>query len=267
MHGEKTAELQSLLTTGGLTLSTRERIDFSDKRICVTGAAGGIGSALARSFAELGANVLLADQDRVEVESLAVGLGTAAEWRQFDQADLGSVKELATWAGDVDVLLSNAGILLYEPLLELDWDDLRRVIDVNLVGPIALTRLVGERMVANGRGTIIHTGSQLSFNGAEFRSVYAATKAGVSQFVKTAALEWGRHGVRVNCIAPGRTLTNMNRHLLSNPADYAQGLERIPLGRYGDPQDIADLAVFLASDAASYITGQTIVVDGGWVLP
>ena len=152
-------------------------------------------------------------------------------------------------------------------MVDLNFEDLKSIIDVDLTGAIALTRLVGERMVAKGYGSIIHTGSQLTFNGAEFRAVYAAAKAGISQFTKTAALEWGRHGVRVNCIAPGRTITNMNRHLLANPKDYDKGLEGIPLGRYGHPQDIANVSVFVASDAASYITGQTIVVDGGWILP
>jgi NAD(P)-dependent dehydrogenase (short-subunit alcohol dehydrogenase family) len=96
--------------------------------------------------------------------------------------------------------------------------------------------------------------------------VYAAAKAAVSQFTRTAAVEWGRHGVRVNCIAPGRMLTRMTRALLADPREHAAGLARIPLGRYGVPEDIAPLALFLASPAASYITGQTVVVDGGWLL-
>ncbi|MBI4182671.1 MAG: SDR family oxidoreductase [Proteobacteria bacterium] len=244
-----------------------DQFDFSGRRVCVTGAAGGIGSAMARAFHGLGATVLLADRDRDGVAALAVELGGRAEWHAYDQSDIASIEGLARAAGEADVLLNNAGILVYEPLLKLTWEDLRRVVDTNLVGVIALTRLVGEGMVRRRRGTVIHTGSQLAFSGAEFRAVYAAAKAGVSQFTKTAALEWGRHGVRVNCIAPGRTLTNMNRRLLSDPADHAKGLERIPLGRYGRPEDIANAAVFLASEAASYITGHTLIVDGGWILP
>ena len=117
------------------------------------------------------------------------------------------------------------------------------------------------------RGVVVHTSSQLVFNGAEFRAVYAATKAGISQFVKTAALEWGPHGVRVNAVAPGRTLTPINRHLLDTPEQYAEAVKRIPLGRFGQPEDIANAMVFLASDASAYVTGHTLVVDGGWVLP
>src|SRR5690606_14746858 len=103
--------------------------------------------------------------------------------------------------------------------------------------------------------------------GAEWRSVYAATKAGITQFVKTAALEWGPHGIRVNCVAAGRTLTAFNRHLLQEPANYTEAMKRIPLGRFGETRDIAHAFAFLASDAAAYITGHTLVVDGGWILP
>jgi NAD(P)-dependent dehydrogenase (short-subunit alcohol dehydrogenase family) len=243
-----------------------EHFDFTGRRVCITGAASGIGAGMARAFAGVGASLILADVDASGLDAVAREL-RAAQAHTFDQGDIGSIEHLVQTVGDIDVLLNNAGILLYEPLLDLKWLDLRRVVDVDLVGPIALTRLVGERMVKRGRGVIIHTSSQLVYNGAEFRAVYAAAKAAISQLVKTAALEWGRAGVRVNAIAPGRTLTKSNRHLLSDPAEYAKHLERIPLGRYGQPADIANVAVFLASEAASYITGQTIVVDGGWILP
>jgi NAD(P)-dependent dehydrogenase (short-subunit alcohol dehydrogenase family) len=242
-----------------------DHFDFRGRRVCITGAASGIGAGMARAFAGAGASLVLADIDGPNLNAIARELAATAA--TFDQGDIASVERLVQAAGRIDVLLNNAGILLYEPFLDLTWPDLRRVVDVDLVGAIALTRLVGEQMVQRGRGVIIHTSSQLVFNGAEFRAVYAATKAAISQLVKTAALEWGRAGVRVNAIAPGRTLTKSNRHLLSDPAEHAKHLERIPLGRYGQPEDIANVAVFLASDAASYITGQTIVVDGGWVLP
>jgi NAD(P)-dependent dehydrogenase (short-subunit alcohol dehydrogenase family) len=240
--------------------------EFSGKRVCVTGAASGIGLATARRFGELGAVLVLADGDGEGLEQAAAQLGPDTRAIVYDQADLASIEALAEAVGQVDVLFANAGILLYEPLLELDWEKLRRVVDVNLVGTTALVRLVAPGMVAAGGGAIIVTGSQLSFNGAEYRSVYAATKAALAQLVKTAAFEWGRHGIRVNCLAPGRTITNLNRHLLSDPAHYREGLARIPLGRYGQPVDIANAAVFLASPAASYVTGHTLVVDGGWIL-
>jgi NAD(P)-dependent dehydrogenase (short-subunit alcohol dehydrogenase family) len=241
--------------------------DFAGKTACVTGAASGIGRATARLLADLGAVVHIADRDTEGLDKLAAASPQAFRLFVYDQASRESVEGLARAIGPVDILVNNAGILLYEPLIDLKWEDLERVIATNLVGAIGLTRLVGAGMVARRTGAVVHTGSQLAFNGAEFRAVYAAAKAGISQFVKTAALEWGPHGIRVNCIAPGRTLTPINQHLLSDPAQYAEAIKRIPLGRFGQPEDIAQAIVFLASDASAYVTGQTLVVDGGWVLP
>ncbi len=250
-----------------MTAAFARNFDFSGKTACVTGAASGIGHATAVLLADLGAVVHAADRDRKGLDTLAATRPDAFKPVVYDQADRGSVERLASTVGAVDILINNAGILLYEPLIDLKWADLERVVTTDLVGAIGLTRLIGAAMVARRNGVIVHTGSQLTFNGAEFRSVYAAAKAGISQFVKTAALEWGPHGIRVNCVAPGRTLTAINRHLLSEPEQYAEGIKRIPLGRFGQPEDIARAIVFLASEASSYVTGQTLVVDGGWVLP
>ena len=250
-----------------MTDSLLRCFDFSGKTACVTGAASGIGRAAATLLADLGAVVHAADRDEKGLDTLAATRPGTFKPIIYDQADRGSVEHLASTIGAVDVLINNAGILLYEPLIDLKWDDLERVVATDLVGAIGLTRLAGAAMVARRKGTIVHTGSQLAFNGAEFRAVYAAAKAGISQFVKTAALEWGPHGIRVNCVAPGRTLTAINRHLLSDPAQYAEAVKRIPLGRFGQPEDIARAIAYLASDASSYVTGQTLVVDGGWVLP
>jgi NAD(P)-dependent dehydrogenase (short-subunit alcohol dehydrogenase family) len=250
-----------------MSASFHKQFDFSDKRVCVTGAASGIGRETAVLFAELGTFVYVADRNADALAELSREWAGRMEAVEFDQRELESIERLASTIGDVDILINNAGVLLYQPLLELKWADLQRVVAVDFTGAVALTRLVGERMVARKSGSVIHTGSQLTFNGAEYRAVYAATKAAISQFVKTAALEWGPHGVRVNCVAPGRTLTAMNQHLLDAPDSHAEALARIPLGRFGKPRDIANAFAFLASDAASYITGQTMVVDGGWILP
>ena len=250
-----------------MTDSLLRCFDFSGKTACVTGAASGIGRAAATLLADLGAVVHAADRDEKGLDTLAATRPGTFKPIIYDQTDRGSVEHLASTIGPVDVLINNAGILLYEPLIDLKWDDLERVVATDLVGAIGLTRLVGAAMVARRKGTIVHTGSQLTFNGAEFRAVYAAAKAGISQFVKTAALEWGPHGIRVNCVAPGRTLTAINRHLLTEPGQYAEAIKRIPLGRLGQPEDIARAIAFLARDASSYVTGQTLVVDGGWVLP
>lgn len=244
----------------------QELFNFSRKRVLVTGAANGIGEAIACAFAEQKAHIIAADRDEAALERLSQRLGSQCEPHVYDQADLDAVEGLAAAAPQVDILINNAGVLLVEPLLDLKWAELRRIVDINLVGLIALTQVVGSGMVARRSGNIINIGSQLAFNGARSRAVYSSTKAAISQFTKTAAVEWGETGIRVNCIAPGKTLTNINRHILANPHEYEAGLQRTPLKRYGEPHDIANAALFLASEAASYITGQTLVVDGGWIL-
>jgi NAD(P)-dependent dehydrogenase (short-subunit alcohol dehydrogenase family) len=240
--------------------------DFSGRRVLVTGAAHGIGAATATAFARQRASLVLADADAAALAARARSLSPAAEWHAYDQADPASVEALAAKAGAVDVLVNCAGILWRGPLLELPPDDLRRVVDVDLVGVIALTTRIARGMVERGRGAVINIGSQTAFEGGEGRGPYSAAKAAVSQFTRTAAVEWGPRGIRVNCIAPGRTLTRMTREVLADPAEYARGIERIPLRRYGVPEDVANVALFLASDAAAYVTGHTIVVDGGWIL-
>lgn len=240
--------------------------NLGGKRALVTGAANGIGEAIARAFASLGAHVVLADRDAAALRAVTAALGEAGEAVVFDQGEMASVEALAGAAGEIDILVNNAGIAVRGPLLDLEPGDLHRVVDINLVGPIALTRLIGRGMVRRGQGTIINISSQMAFTGARHRSAYAATKRAIAQFTKTAALEWGCHGIRVNGIAPGRTITAINREVFADPAEYEAGLKRIPLKRYGQPEDIANAAVFLASKAADYITGQTLIVDGGWVL-
>lgn len=247
-------------------MSYAQLFDFTGKRVLVTGAASGIGEAIARGFAGQGATLLVADRDEPALRAVADDLGPACRVRVYDQSDLASVEALAEASGDIDVLVNNAGILVTGPLVDLDWEELRRLVDIDLVGPIALTQRIGAAMVARGSGNIINIGSQLVFNGARHRSAYASAKAGLTQFTRTAALEWGEFGVRVNCLAPGKTVTNLNRHLLADRREYEAGLVRTPLKRYGEPRDVANAALFMASDAASYITGHTLVIDGGWIL-
>jgi NAD(P)-dependent dehydrogenase (short-subunit alcohol dehydrogenase family) len=160
--------------------------------------------------------------------------------------------------------VNNAGILLFKPLLDCTAEEVRRVLDVNVMGVIVLARTVARGMIARGRGVIVNVGSQLAFCGGEQRGVYAAAKAAVSQFTRAAAVEWGPGGVRVVCMAPGRTVTPLNEAVRRDARD--RGLARIPLGRYGEPDEAAKLALFLASPAASYITGETVIADGGFVV-
>ncbi len=240
--------------------------DLSGRTACVTGAASGIGRATALLLADRGATVVAADRDEEGLSTLAAERPGIAI-KVYDQADLSSCEALAEAAGPVDVAVLNAGVLLYEPLLDLDFADLKRVVDVNLVGSLALLKLFGAGMVARESGAAVLVSSQLVFNGAENRAVYSATKAAISQATKTAALEWGRHGVRVNAVAPGRTLTPLNAHVLGDEAQRREAVARIPVGRFGTTEDMARAVLYLASDAAAYVTGHTLVVDGGWILP
>jgi NAD(P)-dependent dehydrogenase (short-subunit alcohol dehydrogenase family) len=238
--------------------------DFSGKRVLVTGAAGGLGRAIATLFASHGATVVLADINEQGVRSVAEDLGGGTQWHGYDQADAASVEELAAISHPLDVLVNNAGILLFKPLLDCTVDEMRRVFDVDVVGLMVLSRTVARAMIERGGGVIVNVGSQLAFSGGELRGVYAAAKAAVSQFTRAAAVEWGRAGVRVVCMAPGRTITPLNERVRQNEGD--RGLARIPLGRYGQPEEAAKLALFLASPAASYITGETVIADGGFVV-
>lgn len=241
-------------------------LDFTGRRVLVTGAAGGIGSAMAATFAAHGGEVIVADLDAEAVEKQARATGSGVAFHHYDQADAASIAALAAAVEPVDVLCNNAGIIQAGPFLEQSPDIIQRIIAVNLTGPMLLARHVGEGMVARGRGVIVNTASQLAFHGAPTRAAYAVAKAGLVQFTKSAAAEWAPHGVRVVALAPGRTLTPMTAPFLATEAQRREGLKHIPAGRYGSPVEMAKLALFLASDAASYVVGETLVADGGYVL-
>ena len=241
-------------------------LDFTGRRVLVTGAAGGIGSAMAAAFAAHGGELVLADFDAAAGEKLARELGVGAAFHQYDQGDAASIAALAAAVGPVDVLCNNAGIIHAGPFLEQSPDIIQRIIAVNLTGPMLLARHIGEGMAARGRGVIVNTASQLAFHGAATRAAYAAAKAGLVQFTKSAAAEWAPLGVRVVPLAPGRTLTPMTVPFLATEAQRREGLKHIPAGRYGSREEMANLALFLASDAASYVVGETLIADGGYVL-
>jgi NAD(P)-dependent dehydrogenase (short-subunit alcohol dehydrogenase family) len=245
-------------------MSLHRDLDFTGRRVLVTGAANGFGAAIARLFHAHGAGLVLADIEADALSAIAAGLG--AEAVAYDQADPASVEALAARAGAVDVLVNNAGILVAAPLLGTTPGQIRRLIDVDLVGVILLTRLVGAGMVARGRGVVLSIGSQTAFCGGENRAVYAAAKAAIAQLTRSLAVEWGPRGVRVVSLAPGRSLTRMTRDTAAPSHAGDRGLARVPLGRWGTAEEVAKAALFLCSDAASYVTGQTLVADGGYAV-
>jgi NAD(P)-dependent dehydrogenase (short-subunit alcohol dehydrogenase family) len=243
--------------------------DFSGKRVLVTGAAGGIGSELARAFGAHEGHLLLADRNQaglVALQDELQALAVTVEVIEYDQSDSASIEDLVASAGHVDILLNNAGILRTGNLLEASFAEARDVIETNLLGPIQLAMAVGAGMVSRQSGVIINTASQLAFTGAATRALYASAKAGLVQFTRSAAAEWGPHGVRVVALAPGRTLTPLNKHLLDDPEELEASLKRIPARRIGDAREMARLALVLASPLCDYVVGETLIADGGYIL-
>lgn len=238
-------------------------LDLTGRRVLITGAANGFGAAMAQRFHEAGARLVLADIQQQAVAEVAAKY--QAEAIVYDQADFASVDRLAARAGAVDILVNNAGVLVAKPLLETSLEEMRRTIDVDFVGALRLLQQVGRGMVERKRGVILSIGSQTAFCGGENRAVYAAAKAAIIQITKAAAVEWGPYGVRVVCLAPGRSLTRMTVQTTQEGKSGDRGLARVPLGRWGTADEVAKMALFLASDAASYVTGETLIADGGYV--
>ncbi|MER7674248.1 SDR family oxidoreductase [Kitasatospora sp. NPDC096128] len=251
----------------------RGAFDLTGRLAVVTGARRGIGRAMARALAEAGADVIgvsanLEESDS-EVEKDVLAAGRSFEAVRADFADPDAVRALgADLAGrerPVDILVNNAGTIRRAPAAEhpdADWD---LVLQVNLSAQFALSRAVGAAMVARGQGKIIFTASLLSFQGGITVPGYTAAKHGIAGLTKALANEWARFGVNVNAIAPGYIATDNTQALQDDPVRSTAILERIPAGRWGRAEDLAGATVFLASDAAGYVHGTVLPVDGGWL--
>ena len=248
--------------TDGIDLNV---FDMTDRRVLITGAAGGIGSAMARSFSAHGATLVLADRNQTGLDELATSVGGNPPCLAYDQSIPKQVEKLAAAAGPIDILLNNAGILAMSPLQEQSTEEITQLIAINLTGPILLATALAKGMIARGRGVIVNTASQLAFTGAMDRSVYSTTKAGLVQFTRTAAAEWARYGVRVVALAPGPTETPMIKEIIDTPEGRVQRLDKIPMQRFGTAEEMARLALVLASNLSDNVTGHTLVADGGYV--
>jgi NAD(P)-dependent dehydrogenase (short-subunit alcohol dehydrogenase family) len=239
-----------------------------DKVALVTGAGRGIGQAIALAFAREGARVAVTDIDPTTAQATARRIGRAkALALQMDVADSGSVRDGfdaidRTW-GRIDVAVTNAAVEPIVPFLELTeatWD---RIIDVNLKGTFLVAQAAARRMVRRRRGVIITLSSVNAEVARPESAAYAATKGGVRQLTKAMAIALAPHGIRVNAIGPGTVVTGLTRHLLKNRRWRDAVYARTPMQRVAEPREIAEVAVFLASDASSYMTGSTVYVDGG----
>ena len=240
-------------------------LDLKGKRVLITGAASGIGAAMAKTFFEHNATTILADRDPMQLERIAKEV-SGSETIVFDQGEKESIENMCSKAQNLDILLNNAGILWAGPFDEMPSDEITKIVNVNLLGPMQIAHNIGKQMLKRGSGIIVNTSSQLAFHGAAGRAVYASTKAGIAQFTKSLAAEWMPKGVRVVAIAPGRTLTNINLGLLNSEEKRRMALKDIPAGRLAEAHEMARLALLLSSDVLSYVVGETIISDGGYVL-
>ena len=238
-------------------------LDFAGKTVVVTGGVNGIGNACARLFGAGGASVWIVDREDPA--------GAAAEFGargvMADVSDPGAMErafdQILDSAGSIDVVAINAGIVLPAPLLSTTDEDWNRTLSVNLGGAFRTLRAAANRMAVLRKGAIVFTASTNSFDGETDLTAYNAAKAGLLGLLHTAANELGPYGIRVNAVCPGLIRTRITASHFGAPAILKDYFRQIPLGRGGEPSEVAAAIVFLASDAASFITGATLLVDGG----
>ena len=249
-----------------------ETFRLDGKAALITGGARGLGKTMAMALGEAGADIALAGRSRESCETTAKEIADATGRKVWAfeadvtvAADVTRLADEVTAAcGGIDILINNAGTNIrgtLDKLSEQDWDT---VVDTNLKGPFLCARAIGPQMVARGWGRVINLASIMSVIALPGRAPYASSKAGVLGLTRVLALEWAGTGVTCNAICPGPFATDMNRQLLNDPAAYQQFVNQIPLGRWGELDELAGAAVFLASDASSFVTGSSLFVDGGW---
>ncbi len=246
-------------------------MSLSGKVVIITGAARGIGRACAERFAREGAIIVVADIDGARGQETAAALSEGGTEALFVACDVGDSVQVAALIaasvdafGSIDVLVNSAGVLQNIDFLDVTEQDFDWVLRVNLKGPLLVGQAVARQMIDQGRGgAIVNLSSVGALLAAPFQAAYNISKGGVAQLTRVMALSLAPHGIRVNAIGPGTIGTEMTNELLADEALRRRILSRTPLGRIGEPAEVAAVAVFLASEEASYITGQTVYCDGG----
>jgi NAD(P)-dependent dehydrogenase (short-subunit alcohol dehydrogenase family) len=244
--------------------------DLSGQVALVTGTSRGLGQYIARALAKAGADLILTSRRRetlAEFEAEIRGLGRRTLALELDVRDLASIQRMAAEAegafGQIHILVNNAGCNVRKPALDVTWDDWNLVLDTNLRGSFFVAQAIARGMIARDYGRIINIGSVTSVFGYAGLAPYGASRGGIRQLTMSLADDWGKHGVTVNCLAPGWFRTQQNQVLYENQEWVEYLTDRIPVKRPGQPHDLDGAVVFLASEASRYVTGQTLLVDGG----
>lgn len=249
---------------------TTPLFDLSGQTAIVTGTSRGLGQYFARALASAGADLVLTSRNRAslapfqaEIESL----GRRALALELDVRDQKSIERMAADAeeafGQIHILVNNAGCNVRKPALDVSWDEWNQVLDTNLRGSFFVAQAVARRMISRSYGRIINIGSVTSVFGYANLAPYGASRGGVRQLTMSLADDWGKFGLTVNCLAPGWFRTEQNKVLYEDAQWLDYLVDRIPVKRPGEPHDLDGAIVFLASEASRYITGQTLLVDGG----
>jgi len=251
-------------------LQRNDLFDLSGKVAIVTGTSRGLGQYMARALAKSGADLILTSRNKdhlLPFEKEISSLGRRAICLELDVRDHASIERMAEEAekafGHLDILVNNAGCNVRKPALDVTWDDWNLILDTNLRGSFFVAQAVARRMIPRGYGRIINIGSVTSVAGYAGLGPYGASRGGIRQLTMSLADDWGKYGITVNCLAPGWFRTEQNKVLYENKEWVEYLSDRIPLKRPGQPNDLDAAVVFLAAESSRYITGQTLLVDGG----
>ncbi len=242
----------------------RNLFDLTGRQAMVVGAGSGIGREMARALAAFGARVCCADRDLVTARESAELAGAGASACSLDVLDPSAIQQAARQFPDLDILILTAATNVRKRLLDYSADEFDRVVHLNLRASFLVIQAFGANMVSRGAGSIIAITSIRAMTTEPGQAIYAATKAGLIQLLRTAAAEWGPSNVRVNLIAPGVVETALTSQITAVPEWHDAYARKSVLGRWAQPDELAGAAVYLASDASSYVTGSVLVVDGGW---